>query len=329
MRKNVPFAEKDGKNARCWICPHNCRIKPGGHGVCGVRINDGGQLIATNYGEVSSAAMDPIEKKPLYHFFPGRSILSIGTIGCNFSCGFCQNWNISRGEAETQYVSPDRLLELANEYMRQGSIGVAYTYSEPLMWYEYVADCAPRLADQGLRNVLVTNGYINPEPLARILPDIHAVNIDLKAFTEAFYHKHCRARLDPVKQVIEMCTEHIHVELTTLVIPGENDEPEEIDELARWVASVNSEIPLHLSRYHPAYEFEMPPTPLTTLQQAREAAQVHLKYVYVGNAGGFDNNTYCSGCGEVLVERLGYHTRKVHFSGGVCDVCERPAAIVE
>lgn len=329
MKVEVPFYEKlDSQELRCLVCPQNCRIKPGKYGICRVRANQEGILYALNYGEVSSAAIDPIEKKPLYHFHPGKAILSVGTVGCNLSCGFCQNYNISQGEAETRFISPKELQKLTMDCRGKGSVGVAYTYSEPMMWYEYIAEAMPLVREAGYKNVLVTNGYINPEPLERVLPFIDAMNIDLKAFTEHFYHTNCKARLEPVKETIKKCVGRTHVELTTLLVTGLNDTRAEISELASWVASLDKNIPLHLSRYHPAYKYDLPPTPVKVLEEAREAALEHLNYVYVGNIGGFDNHTRCRKCGEILVERTGYSVRVPGLSGRHCDQCGEEAPFV-
>ncbi|MGE5417060.1 MAG: AmmeMemoRadiSam system radical SAM enzyme [Acidobacteriota bacterium] len=330
MKPEVPFSEKlaDGQ-AQCHLCPHSCRIKPDGRGLCRVRKNVGGELRALNYGEVSAIALDPIEKKPLYHFYPGRAILSVGTMGCNLSCGFCQNYHIAQEVPPTRYVTPEELAELAAEAKDRGSIGIAYTYSEPLMWYEYLMATAPIIKDHDLKNVLVTNGYINQEPMARLLPYIDAMNIDLKSFTEDFYHKNCKGRLEPVKQTIETCAGQTHIEITTLIIPGENDQPQEIDELASWIAGLSPEIPLHLSRYHPAYKFYQPPTPVETMELVRQAARVHLKNVYVGNIVGFDNSTYCSNCAELLVMRSGYQVKRTNNYSHECKKCGQSQAFVD
>lgn len=329
MLVSVPFQtrEEDG-TVRCGICPQNCRIKPGRQGTCRVRINRDGELWALNYGEVAALALDPIEKKPLYHFHPGKAILSAGTVGCNLACGFCQNYQIAHENPPTRYVEPELMAALASEYQERGSVGLAFTYSEPLMWFEYVMDTAPLIKEKGLANILVTNGYINPEPLGVLLPFIDALNIDLKSFREDFYRRNCKGRLEPVKKTIEMCYEHAHVEITTLLVTGENDNPDEIEELAHWLASIDPAIPLHLSRYHPAYHFNNPPTPLESLRQAREAARTHLKHVYIGNAVGFDNNTYCPGCGALLVEREGYYTKIVGLEGSLCRCCQEETGIV-
>lgn len=329
MNVEVPFYSRHETVLQCGLCPHKCRIKPGARGICRVRANEADQLVATNYGEVASAALDPIEKKPLYHFFPGTGILSVGTIGCNLSCGFCQNYHLSRQDAATRYLPPQELADLAAHYQVQGSIGVAYTYSEPMMWYEYIMDAAPLVRAKGLKNVLVTNGYINPEPFERMLPFIDAMNIDLKSFRNRFYLGNCKARLEPVLETIQKAVGRTHVELTTLIIPDENDSIEEIDEMTRWIASLDPNIPFHISRYHPAYKFTRPATSTAVLEDARHAARAHLKNVYVGNAEGFDNHSYCPHCGEVLVERIGYQVRPVQLTGGYCETCGKEVPFIQ
>jgi pyruvate formate lyase activating enzyme len=281
----------------------------------------GGKVVALGYGAVTSASIDPIEKKPLYHFHPGCGILSIGTFGCNLTCKFCQNWEISQREADHDNISPEDIARtaLAN---RGRSVGVAYTYSEPLVWYEFVLDCAKLIRQAGLVNVLVTNGQINPEPLAELLPYVDAMNIDLKAFRDEFYRKVCGGRLEPVLDTIKAAFGRCHIELTTLIIPGMNDSPEEIDELAAWICSLSPDIPLHLSRYFPNYVMDIPPTPVSTLVKCREVASRHLRFVYVGNAeipGG--NDTVCPSCGETLIERRGFLSVRVYLDGTACPKC--------
>jgi pyruvate formate lyase activating enzyme len=324
MKAEVAYYQKlEDASVRCEVCPQYCRIKPEKRGICRVRVNLGGSLYATNYGEHSSIALDPIEKKPLYHFCPGQNILSVGTVGCNFSCGFCQNYQIAHEDPPTRFFSPLDLLSLAEESRSRGSIGVAYTYSEPLMWYEYLLDTLPVIRDGGFRNVLVTNGYINPRPLETILPYIDAMNIDLKSFSEKYYRTNCHGRLEPVKEAIKLCVGRTHVEVTTLLVTGLNDTPEEIEELSRWIAALDSSIPLHLSAYYPAYKVNLPPTPQATMKIAREIAKQHLQYVYVGNMAGFDNNTLCPHCQATLVTRQGYRVKLEGLEGDHCVECGR------
>ena len=281
MREALYYSKHE-KGLLCSLCPKNCLIKDQETGFCRTRRNVGGTLYAANYGACTSYALDPIEKKPLYHFYPGSYILSIGTWGCNFSCQFCQNWQIAQAEAEFQELSPEDVVEAAKEAGPR-NIGIAYTYSEPAVWYEFVFDTARLARGAGLKNVLVTNGYISHEPLAELLPYIDAMNIDVKAFNEDFYHKICAGSLAEVKGTVEQAARHCHVEITTLLVPGLNDDPEEIEALSAWLASISPAIPLHLSRYFPRYKLDIPPTPLATMEKARDAARHHLQYVYLGN----------------------------------------------
>lgn len=278
------FDKTENSKVHCYLCPHNCVIKPGGLGACRARQNIDGELYSLNYGKVTSMGLDPIEKKPLYRFRPKSIILSAGTFGCNLKCSFCQNWSIAHKEARWVEVSPEQLVDKALEAAGEGNVGIAYTYNEPSIWYEYVYDTARLARTNGLVNVLVTNGFISRKPLEDLLPFIDAMNIDVKAYTEKFYQDICKATLENVRETVEMAAPRCHVEVTTLVIPDLNDGPEEIEEMARWIASVSPEIPLHLSRFFPNYQMtDRPPTPVETLKAAQERAMKHLKYVYLGN----------------------------------------------
>ncbi len=287
--KEASFYQKlDNNKVRCLLCPHGCILQQDGTGVCRARRNIGGSLYSLNYSLVTSLALDPIEKKPLYHFHPGSLILSAGTFGCNFKCSWCQNWTIAHRDtgtnARSMELTPEGLAELAQDYAARGSIGVAYTYNEPSIWYEFVLEASMLVREKGLVNVLVTNGYINKEPLEELLPYIDAMNIDVKAFTCEFYDKYCKGGLDSVKATIERAACSCHVEITTLVIPGLNDSPKEIGSLVSWLASIDPEIVLHLSRFFPNYHMNnIMPTPRKTLEDARESALEHLKNVYLGN----------------------------------------------
>lgn len=276
-----------GKEERvhCGLCPRGCVIPEGGVGFCRVRQNQLGQLYTLNYGKFTALAMDPIEKKPLYHFYPGSKILSIGSFGCTFRCQFCQNWQIAQVSSDGETITPEKLAQLAQNGVDQGSIGVAYTYSEPLAWYEFVLAAAKAVRGMGLKNVLVTNGYIQPEPYAELLPLIDAVNMDVKGFTESFYQKIVGGRLAPVLAAAEQTVRAgKHLEITTLLIPGENDSAEELTALVDWIADkLGPQVPLHLSRYFPNYQMSLPPTPLSSMKQAESIAQRKLKHVYLGN----------------------------------------------
>ncbi|WP_303813823.1 AmmeMemoRadiSam system radical SAM enzyme [Selenomonas ruminantium] len=272
----------------CNLCPHHCALAEGQVGFCHTRRNEGGQIKSLNYGKVTSLAIDPIEKKPLYHFYPGSVILSLGSFGCNMACPFCQNHTISQGgEREVRWhISPEQLAELAQETSQQyGSIGVAFTYNEPLLSYEYLRDTLPLLHQAGQKNVLVTNGQIEEEPLTELLPYVDAMNIDLKTFAEKTYAK-LGGSLQAAQRTIQMAAEAgVHVEVTTLVVPGISDAINEFCAEVDWLAAVSREIPLHLSRYFPRYQCKAPATPLDKLYELQRIAQKCMKYVYLGNVG--------------------------------------------
>ncbi len=324
MREALYYEKKEKNAVACALCPHLCEIREGKAGICRFRQNRGGTLFAANYGQASSFGLDPIEKKPLYHFYPGAYIFSIGTVGCNFGCEFCQNWQIAHGDPALTDVTPERLVENARDYIDMGypNIGVAYTYNEPFMWYEFVLDTARLVKEAGMKNVLVTNGSVNEAPLREILPFIDAMNIDVKGFTEDYYRKYCKGSLAPVLRTVETAYRACHVELTTLLVTGLNDSPDEIERLTDWIASLDRDIPLHFSRYFPNYKTDLPATPLEKLIEAREIAKKKLSYVYIGNAqlpGASD--TFCPNCGNEVISRIGYSARGVGLSGRNCSSC--------
>ncbi len=278
------FYEKlENGNLKCGLCPHGCRLKSDQLGICMARKNIGGILYSLNYGRVTSLALDPIEKKPLKSFYPGSNIFSIGTFGCNFKCSFCQNHEISQKEARAEVFSADELVEAARKLRVEGNIGIAYTYNEPSVWYEFVYEVAEMAHDKNLKNVLVTNGYICEEPLLKLLPYIDAMNIDLKSFQHEFYQKVCAGELEEVKRTIELAATRCHVEVTTLLIPNHNDTKEEIGALSEWLSQISPEIVLHLTRYYPMYqmhEAEMSREKTIALSQV---AKKYLKSVFCGN----------------------------------------------
>jgi pyruvate formate lyase activating enzyme len=280
------YEKKDDKKVRCTLCPHLCFIPDGGIGLCRARSNHRGKVYAESYGYLTSVALDPIEKKPLQRFSPGSRILSVGSYGCNMRCPFCQNFAISMASCDTVesvYFEPKQLIERALSLVPQGNIGLAYTYNEPLVSFEYVLDCAKLAHKNKLKNVLVTNGFVNAKPLEELLPYIDAMNIDLKSFSEGFYKK-IGGSLGPVQATIKVAAKACHVELTTLIIPGENDSPSEIEESAAWIASLSPEIPLHLSRFFPKYKMsQKEATPVDELSALAAIARKHLNYVYIGN----------------------------------------------
>lgn len=279
------YFEKAGDNVvKCLLCPTQCLIKPGGSGRCYARKNFGGELVAEGYGKITSIALDPIEKKPLAMFYPGSYILSVGFYGCNFNCKFCQNYDISQREAEFREFSPQDIVDMAARSKDMGNIGIAYTYNEPLTSFEFVYDCAVLAKKNGLKNVIVTNGYISREPMSELLPFVDAMNIDLKAFTDKFYRELCGGSVEPVKQTIALCAKSCHVEVTTLLIPGFNDSNEEIESIAKFLAFVSPDIPLHLTRHHPDYKMQGPaPIKRERIYELAELARRHLKNVFTGN----------------------------------------------
>ncbi|MCL2013692.1 MAG: radical SAM protein [Oscillospiraceae bacterium] len=279
--------EQNKNSVNCLLCPVGCEISGGDYGLCGARRNIAGKLYAATYGMVSSIALDPIEKKPFRMFYSGKRILSLGSFGCNLGCPFCQNHEIAVGfnrcenpRYKEEFISPEKIVELAKETVPEGNIGIAYTYNEPLIGYEFVLDCARRVCDAGLFNILVTNGYINPEPLEKLLPFIHAMNIDLKG-GDGFYAK-LGGSLGPVKETIAAAHKHCHVEITTLIIPDENDSSEMIESAARFIASVDPEIPLHLTRFFPRYKYSQKPAASPELTAAAgKIAKKYLKNVFI------------------------------------------------
>lgn len=272
-------------SATCELCFHRCRLDEGQTGACRARANRGGVIRPLNYGRLTALALDPIEKKPLRRFYPGSLILSAGSFGCNLHCPFCQNAGIAAAgdESLTRNCPPETLVREALRLRERGNIGVAYTYNEPLVGYEYLRDCAGLVRRAGMVNVLVTNGTIAEDPWRELLPLLDAVNIDLKGFTQRWYQR-LGGDLETVKRSIALAAERCHVEVTTLVVPGENDTEEEIRALSSWLASVSADIPLHVSRFFPRHRMlDRPPTPVTTVWHLAEIARENLRYVYTGN----------------------------------------------
>ncbi|MGB9867136.1 MAG: AmmeMemoRadiSam system radical SAM enzyme [Bacillota bacterium] len=319
------YRSLEGLDVQCELCPRSCLIRPGTRGFCRGRVNLGGKLVAQSYGRITSIALDPIEKKPLYHFYPGSTVLSVGTYGCNFSCDFCQNWAIAQRDADYTEVSPAQLVEVAQRERAHhpDCVGIAYTYSEPMVWFEYVMDTARLARSAGLKNVLVTNGFINHEPFLELLTVADAMNIDLKAFEPGYYQQVCHGSLEPVLANIEAAIRQgCHVELTTLVVPGLNDSPDHMEAAARWIASLDPETPLHLSRYFPANRMSLPPTPISTLVNLHWVARKFLHYVYVGNAPQLNlDDTNCPQCKTQVIIRQGLAMRAFNLNGDLCPVC--------
>jgi pyruvate formate lyase activating enzyme len=318
----------DGR-IRCNLCPHACSIAEGSAGICKVRKVENRVLAAAGYGRLSSMHLDPIEKKPLYHFFPGRQILSLGGWGCNLGCEFCQNWSISQDiRLRGQLVAPE---ELVNEALSCRSAGLAYTYNEPIISIEFVMDCSALARARGMRNVLVTNGFVQKKPAADLLQLTDALNIDIKSIEEDFYRKYCRAGLRPVLDFCIQAREAgCHIEITNLLIPGLNDGQEQIRLLAEWVAEhLGDKTPLHLSGYHPDYKMTRPATAAEALERVRKVCIERLKYVYIGNVRSSEGqNTHCPNCGAVQVKRDLYSTRITGIRGNKCDGCGEQADII-
>jgi len=316
MGRKAVFYTNEGKLVRCLLCPHSCFIEENQFGICKNRRNMNGELIATGYAKISAMGFDPIEKKPLFHFFPGSHILSVGGSGCNLNCHYCQNWRIAHFESESVTISPEMLCEMA---INKGSIGIAFTYNEPSIWYEYVYDTAVIARKKKLKIVLVTNGYISMLPLKGLLQYVDALNIDIKSFKDKFYRVYCEGRLEYVKKTVEESIKHCHVEITALIVNGLNDTVEEINDMAYWLSGLNPLIPLHISKYYPAYKMHISETPLKTLLELRKAAMKHLKFVYLGNVR-FTNNTYCPVCESIVIDRSTV-INKVGLVDGLCAIC--------
>jgi pyruvate formate lyase activating enzyme len=283
MKTEAMFYEKLKDKIHCYLCPHNCVIENGHFGKCNVRTHEDGKLFTINYGEITSASLDPIEKKPLYYFKPSSHILSVGSFGCNFTCSFCQNYSISQFVTKSEFVPKENLVN--NILTTKNNIGVAFTYNEPSIWYEYVYDCAKLLKETATDAsvVLVTNGYISEKPLKQLLTYVDAMNIDLKSFNTEYYKELCGGSLQPVLKTIEIAAKSCHVEITTLLVSGKNDNLEEVEEIAKFLSSINNEIPLHLSRYFPRYKLENSPTDINFMKEAEKVAKRYLSKVSLGN----------------------------------------------
>ncbi|AEH24423.1 AmmeMemoRadiSam system radical SAM enzyme [Pyrococcus yayanosii] len=335
MREAMYWEPLEGGRVRCRLCPLNCIIDDGQRGSCKIRKNIGGKLYTLNYGKVSSVALDPVEKKPLFHFWPGSCAFSIGTVGCNMHCKHCQNWEISQGEERFPYLedaTPEGLVAMAKHY---GCENIAYTYNEPTIWYEFVLETARLAKREGLNNILVTNGYINEEPFRELAPYIDAMNIDIKAFDDRFYMRIASVLGgEPSRRTAVIAKKEfgIHVELTYLIIPTLNDEEGEIRAFARWVVeNLGDDTPVHFSRFYPHYKLlHLSPTPLETLEKAYKIAKEEgLKFVYLGNVPGHDGeNTYCPRCGRIVIGRWGFAITEYHVKDGKCQYCGEPIPIV-
>ncbi|MCZ2809420.1 MAG: AmmeMemoRadiSam system radical SAM enzyme [Candidatus Bathyarchaeota archaeon] len=329
MREAMFYEKLEDKMVKCNLCSHRCsRIADSKRGICGVRENKDGKLHSLVYGKAVARSVDPIEKKPLFHFLPGSRSYSIATVGCNFRCRNCQNFDISqlpkeRGIIVGQEVSPEEIVSAAK---RNNCESIAYTYSEPTIFFEYAYDTAKLASKEGIKNVFVTNGYITPEALQEISPYLDAANIDLKSFSDDFYRKNCGARLKPVLDSIRLYKSlGIWTEITTLIIPSLNDTEEELRKIAEFIKKeVGEETPWHITQFHPTYKLiDLPRTPVTILRKAREIGlEAGLRYVYEGNVPGENGeNTYCHNCGKLLIRRFGYSIIENKIKNSACAYC--------
>ncbi|AKB80914.1 pyruvate formate-lyase 1-activating enzyme [Methanosarcina barkeri 3] len=333
--KEAMFYEKIGDNkVHCNLCAQSCKISQGKRGFCGVRENRDGELYTLIYETVSSEAVDPIEKKPLYHFYPGSYVYSVGSIGCNFRCKHCQNWSISQACLEDAYTMDIPSDELIQRALLSRSSSIAWTYNEPTIWHEYTYECAKLAKEAGLGTVYVTNGYMTPEALRNIAPYLDAANIDIKAFNEKFYHDVASAKLAPVLEASTLAKQlGIHVEITNLIIPDVNDSLDELRELSKWMyKNLGPDTPLHFTRFHPQYKMQnLSPTPVKTMQEAcKIATEEGIKYVYMGNVPGSDrNNTFCPNCGKMLIRRGYFDIEKYEITPEkTCPMCGEHIPIV-
>jgi pyruvate formate lyase activating enzyme len=322
-------AMADG-SVQCALCAHRCLIKEGAVGVCGVRQNKSGVLYTYTYGKPIAMHVDPIEKKPLYHFFPCSRTFSLATIGCNFRCGFCQNWEISQAkidgarDASGQEVAPEDLVRMAQ---KQRCASISCTYTEPTIFGEYALDTARIAREKGLRNIFVTNGFMTEEYLTQVTPFLDAANVDYKFYNDAKYRTVCNGARGPVENSIRTMKDRgVWVEVTTLLVPGENDDEEQLSGIAEFIAGIDRDMPWHISRFHPDFEYgDLPPTPDASLERALDIARAAgIRYVYLGNVQGWGNDTFCTGCGEALIRREGVEVIDSALHQGACSNCSQP-----
>lgn len=334
MKEAVLYSKREDAKVACVLCSHRCVIADGKRGFCGVRVNHGGTLYTLVYGKVVARHVDPVEKKPLFHFLPGTFSFSVATIGCNFRCGFCQNWEISQykmnGESfPGQLLSPETAVQ---EARKAGCASISYTYTEPTVFFEYAYDTALLAHESGIRNVFVTNGYQTREAIGKMTGVIDAANVDLKSFSDEFYRKVCSANLEPILEGIRLMYEAgIHLEVTTLVVPDENDSEGELREIADFLFDISPDIPWHISRFHPDYrELTMQPTSRETIRRAVAIGREQgLRYVYAGNLPGEgDEDTVCPDCKEVVISRSGYSIHSLRLKGNRCGNCGAELRII-
>ncbi|NJD76413.1 MAG: AmmeMemoRadiSam system radical SAM enzyme [Candidatus Methanoperedens sp.] len=333
IKEGVLFEQLADRKARCHVCSHRCTIREGNIGICGTRKNIGGKIHTLIYNAVSSEAVDHIEKKPLYHFLPGTLSYSLGTIGCNFRCMHCQNWNISQVALEEAYTIEITPQEAVNRALAAGCKSISWTYNEPAIWHEYTYDSAVLAKKAGLKTVYVTNGYITPEALRRIAPYLDAYRVDIKSFSDDFYKKTCGARLAPVLESTKLAKElGMHVETVTLIIPTQNDSKEEITQIAAWVRdNLGVDTPMHFTAFHPMYKTsDIGTTPAGTLEMAHDIAMKEgIRFVYTGNVPGHRyENTYCPKCNTLLIDRMGFRVNAIWIKDGKCPECDEKIPVV-
>lgn len=321
----LPLFKISDNKLECTLCPHYCKLAAGKSGICGVRKNTGEKIELLTYGVISGYSLDPVEKKPLYHFFPGHNVLSIGSYGCNMKCDFCQNFNISQKIPESLFPEATPLKIVKAAIAAENNIGVAFTYNEPIIWFEFMRDTSLLAKSEGLYTVMVSNGYVNSEPLSEIIQFIDAFNIDLKAFNNNFYRKLTGSDIEPVKNSLkQIAREGKHLEVTTLIIPGQNDKESEMQLQSEWIAGeLGKNVPLHLSKYFPMHKRDDPATSQETLNSLFEIASKNLNHVYMGNTvSDSGQNTCCPECGQTVTIRSGYNTRLLNLdSKGRCTKC--------
>lgn len=323
------FTSLEGGEVQCELCPKRCRVSRGKRGFCRVRENRDGKYYSLVYGNPCAVHLDPIEKKPFFHVLPSTTSFSLATVGCNFQCKFCQNWEISQAFPEDVYnydIPPEMIVKKAKEV---GAHSVAYTYVEPTIFYEYMVDICQLVRKAGLLNVCHSNGFINPEPLKNLCKVMDAANIDLKGFTETFYRDLCSGELAPVLETLKtLKKEKVHLEITNLLIPTQNDDLSGLKEMCLWIKKeLGADTPIHFSRFYPLYKLRsLPPTPVSTLEKARNMAlSTGLEYVYVGNIPGHEGeHTFCPKCKKLLIQRTGYMIGENHLKGGKCQYCGKP-----
>ena len=326
LHEALYYKKLEHKKVECQLCPRQCVVDDWERGYCGVRENRGGTYYTFVYSQVCSAHNDPIEKKPLFHFLPGTNAFSIATAGCNMLCKFCQNWQISQARPEqvdNVYMPPSKVIEWAK---KSGSKSIAYTYTEPVIFYEFMLDTSKLAQQNGLHPVMISNGYIELEPMRHVCQHLSGVKIDLKAYTEKFYKESCASHLQPVLDTLQLLRDTgVWYEIVYLIIPTLNDDPGEIEAMSVWIReTLGPDVPLHFSRFHPQYMLKnLPPTPVETIEMARNTAMnAGLRYVYIGNVPGHPGeSTYCHQCKKIVIQRVGYRIYEMNLNDGVCMFC--------